>query len=57
MRDSHTKAMASDLRQLMQENNFALMLQGEEICHDDWAEDDEEVVKCWWGVWKPFCAP
>jgi hypothetical protein len=57
MRDSHTKSMAMEFRQLMEGNGFDLVHYGDEICHDDWAEDDEESVKCWWGVWKPVHVP
>ena len=34
-----------------------LIHHGEEICHDDWVDNDrEEDVKCWWGIWKPRIA-
>jgi hypothetical protein len=49
--------MAANFRQLMEEYGFDLIHHGEEICRDDWAEaDDEEAVKCWWGIWKPTYA-
>jgi len=52
MRDSHTKSMAAEFRKLMQDYGFRLLHHGEEICYDDWAQDDEEeAVKCWWGIW------
>lgn len=37
----------------MKQHRFELIHQGEEICHDDWAENEEEPGKCWWGIWKP----
>ncbi|KAG0652038.1 elongation factor methyltransferase 2 [Hyphodiscus hymeniophilus] len=56
MRDDHTRSMAQNFKKLMQECGLDLIQHGEEICRDDWAENDgEEVVKCWWGIWKPTC--
>jgi hypothetical protein len=50
--------MAQDLKRLMQELGLQLIHYGEEICHDDWAENvGEEAVKCWWGIWKPKSVP
>jgi hypothetical protein len=44
--------MATQLRRLMENYNFKLVIEGEEICRDeDWSDASGEGVKCWWSVW------
>lgn len=52
-RDQATRAMAENLRNILDGRGFDLLEQGEEIGFDDWEENGEMAeVKCWWGVWS-----
>ena len=54
MRDRHTRLMVDNFKKLMQGQGLGLIHHGEDICHDDWTELEEEAVKCWWGIWRPI---
>jgi hypothetical protein len=50
--------MAKDFKELMQKSGLKLIHDGEEVCHDDWADiEGEDDVKCWWSIWKQGFAP
>lgn len=51
-RDQATRAMAENLRNILDGRGFDLLEQGEETGFDDWEENGETAeVKCWWGIW------
>jgi hypothetical protein len=51
-RDQATRAMAENLRSILDERGFNLLDQGEESGFDDWEANGEMAeVKCWWGIW------
>jgi len=51
-RDHVTRAMAENLRNILDGRGFDLLEEGEEIGFDDWEENGEMAeVKCWWGIW------
>jgi hypothetical protein len=52
-RDQATRAMADNLRNILNGRGFDLLEQGEETGFDDWEENGEMAeVKCWWGIWS-----
>jgi hypothetical protein len=51
-RDHATRAMAENLRNILDGRGFDLLEEGEETGFDDWEENGEMAeVKCWWGIW------
>ena len=52
LRDRKTADMVAVFEQAMAGMGFCLAGQGEEVCRDDWEEEEEGAgVVCWWGVW------
>jgi hypothetical protein len=53
LRDRKTADMAATFKEVMFGMSFSLMVQGEEICRDDWGDNEREGVGviCWWSIW------
>ena len=54
LRDGKTEHMAAAFQEVMTEVGFSLLVQGQEICKDDWKENEAEGngVECWWAIWS-----
>ncbi|OAG36561.1 hypothetical protein AYO21_09218 [Fonsecaea monophora] len=44
-----------NLRSILQQNKFDLVLEGTEVGFDDWYQQDgsPSEVTCWWSIWRP----
>lgn len=54
LRDQKTTEMAADFKEVMFKMGFSLVVKGEEVCRDDWEENEEQGVgvACSWSIWK-----
>ncbi|KIM98076.1 hypothetical protein OIDMADRAFT_147564 [Oidiodendron maius Zn] len=54
LRDQKTKQMTATFQEVMTGKGFSLLAQGQEICRDDWKENDVEETGagCWWAIWS-----
>lgn len=54
LRDQKTKQMTATFQEAMTVKGFSLLAQGQEICRDDWKENEVEETGagCWWAIWS-----
>jgi hypothetical protein len=54
LRDRKTEDLAVTFQKVMTGIGFTLLVQGQDICRDDWEVTDEEGtgVVCWWAIWS-----
>jgi len=54
LRDWKTKQMTTTFQEAMTRKGLSLLVQGQEICRDDWVENEVEGtgVVCWWAIWS-----
>jgi hypothetical protein len=54
LRDRKTEDLAVTFQKVMTGIGFTLLVQGQDVCRDDWEVTDEEGagVVCWWAIWS-----
>ena len=54
LRDETTEKLKTTFVANLIHHGFESIIQDEDVCYDDWedARGDDELVKCWWGIWQ-----